>query len=133
MQERQTVFGVLAARMWLGTPGDSELVSHTIGVTEEMSEEEIDAYIEEHSLGWVIELGRQIHLKTGLMCRRDEIAARTEWMWGVVGEDGTELEAAKRFAAGELEAPKGKRAREMTLSDIKERAELWKRGAARGL
>jgi len=127
------VYGVIAARMWLGTPGDSALVAHSIGVTERVTEEELDTQVRMQEEGFILALGRAIQEETGLMYAPDQIAENTEWLWGLATPGDTMLEQAKLFVDGVLRPETRVKPVEMTLSDVKRVTELWRRGAGRSL
>ena len=125
------VYGAIAGRMWLGAPGDSELVSYTKGVQIPRTREEMDEEARQEAPLIIRELWTQVMQKTGLAYTEAQVAERAEWLWGTV-EDGLTLESVRLFAGGHLEGRRQK-PQEMTLEDIKALAERWKKGFGRSL
>lgn len=127
------VYGAIAARMWMGDPGDSLLVAHSIGLTRRIKETELDMLVGQEQRGFLKALALQIHEQTGLLYSYERIEERTEWLYGLATQENGLLEKVRRFVAGELEPGERSAARDMGLTEIKRLADLWQRGVGRSL
>jgi hypothetical protein len=127
------VYGAIAARMWMGDPGDSLLVAHSIGLTRPIKESELDMLVGQEQRGFLKALAMQVYEQTGLLYSYDGIEDRTEWLYGLATQENGLLEKVRRFVGGELEPGERSAVKEMGLTEIKRLADLWKRGVGRSL
>jgi hypothetical protein len=121
------VYGAVAARMWLGDPGHSELSAASVAFHAPILVDEQDDQQDAAQDACKRQVLRQIQEGCGLMLYsmedHDRIEYKVEWV-----ADGQMLQRIRMFVEGYIRPSTRVRPQDMTLDDVKEVAANWERG-----
>lgn len=124
--EARVVYGGVAARMWLGTPGESEISASSVAFNQPIRIDEQDDIQEQSQVACRNAVLKQIHALTGVEHHSqddlDRIEYKVEWV-----AEGEALGRLARFCDGYVAGPRI-RPQDMTLQDVQAAARRWRQG-----
>lgn len=114
--ESRPIYGALGVRYWLGTPGESEIISGSALMWEPIRLEDKGAFEDQIRIALKQEVARRLEATTGLMIAPDMLSD-LEWLVIWKAELDT-MQRVRAFEQGMSRALKGRKPSDLTSKDL---------------